>query len=79
MECIYYSPWLFQFITYIRAHTERPTSSVATDVQCVRADGQIGQEKDQERGTPYPASYELGCLLNDPDWVHVPVYHREEM
>ncbi len=26
-----------------------------------------------------PYSYELSCPLNDKDWVHVPVYHREEV
>ncbi len=26
-----------------------------------------------------PSSYELAYPLEDKDWVHVPVYHREEV
>ena len=29
--------------------------------------------------THHPTSYELDCPLNDSHWVHVPIYHREEM
>ncbi len=28
---------------------------------------------------PPPSSYELAYPLEDKDWVHVPVYHREEV